>query len=99
MSPIDAASRHTAPLIALANTGGVHAVRVIWSEGLDRVIATPFHGAVDDNGQATTGGAIIDLRAYDEKQLEGEDHVEAAGAGLALQRHGLGDGCPDGDDR
>jgi hypothetical protein len=68
--PIAAPSRHTAPLVALAKTGGVHAVRVIWSEGFDRVIATPFHGAVDDNGQSTTGGAIIDLQAYDEKQLK-----------------------------
>jgi hypothetical protein len=69
-APIDAASRHTAALTALAASDRVHAVRVIWSEGLDRVIATPFHGAVDDNGKATTGGAIIDLRAYDEKQLD-----------------------------
>jgi hypothetical protein len=69
-APIDAASRRTATLAELAKAGRVHAVRVVWSEGFDRLVATPFHGAIDDNGQPTTGGAIIDLQAYDEKQLK-----------------------------
>jgi hypothetical protein len=68
--PVDAGSRTTARLAQLAAAGRVHAVRVVWSEGLDRVVTTPFAAGVDDNGQPTTGGAIIDLRAYDEARLE-----------------------------
>jgi hypothetical protein len=68
--PVDAASRHTGRLVELASAGKLHGVRVIWSEGLDRVIATPFDAGAEDNGQPTTGGAIIDLQAYDEKQLK-----------------------------
>lgn len=69
--PIDAAARgSTARLAELARAGGVHAVRVVWSEGLDRVVTTPFAGTVEDNGQPTTGGAVIDLQAYDEQHLK-----------------------------
>ena len=67
---VDPASRSTARLAELATAGRIHAVRVVWTEGLDRVVATPFAGAVADNGQPTTGGAVIDLQAYDEQRLE-----------------------------
>ena len=69
--PIDAGARgSTARLAELARAGGIHAVRVVWSEGVDRIVTTPFAGAVDDNGQPTTGGAVIDLQAYDEQHLK-----------------------------
>jgi hypothetical protein len=68
--PVDASSRTTTPLAELAAAGRVHAVRVVWSEGLDRVVTTPFAAGVDDNGQPTTGGAIIDLQKYDESRLD-----------------------------
>jgi hypothetical protein len=68
--PVDPAARTTARLSELAASGKVHAVRVVWTEGLDRVITTPFAAGVDDNGQPTTGGAIIDLQAYDEARLK-----------------------------
>src|SRR5262245_17015918 len=47
--PVDAASRHTARLTELAAAGKLHGVRVIWSEGFDHLVATPFDGAVEDN--------------------------------------------------
>ena len=96
---VEPAARTTARLTELAAAGRVHAVRVVWSEGLDRVVTTPFAAGVDDNGQPTTGGAIIDLQAYDDKQLEGQDQLEAARAGLAFQRDAVGGGRPRGDDR
>jgi hypothetical protein len=68
--PIDAGSRGTDQLAELARAGRIHAVRVVWSEGLDRIVTTPFAGADEDNGQPTTGGAVIDLQAYDEQQLK-----------------------------
>ena len=68
--PVEAASRTTARLTELAAAGRVHAVRVVWTEGLDRVVTTPFAAGVDDNGQPTTGGAMIDLQAYDEQRLK-----------------------------
>jgi len=68
--PVDPAARTTARLAELAATGKVHAVRVVWSEGLDRVVTTPFAAGVDDSGQPTTGGAIIDLQGYDEVRLK-----------------------------
>ncbi len=67
---VEPAARTTARLTELAAAGRVHAVRVVWSEGLDRVVTTPFAAGVDDNGQPTTGGAIIDLQAYDDVQLK-----------------------------
>jgi hypothetical protein len=68
--PIDAGSRGTEALTGLARAGRIHAVRVVWSEGLDRIVTTPFAAGVEDNGQPTTGGAVIDLQAYDEQQLK-----------------------------
>ena len=68
--PVDAGSRTTARLAELAAAGRLHAVRIVWSEGLDCVVTTPFAAGVDDNGQPTTGGAIIDLQAYDEQRLK-----------------------------
>jgi hypothetical protein len=69
--PIEAGARgSTARLAELARAGGIHAVRVVWSEGFDRIVTTPFAGAVDDNGRPTTGGAVIDLQAYDEQHLK-----------------------------
>jgi hypothetical protein len=68
--PVDPAARTTARLAELATSGKLHAVRVVWSEGFDRVVATPFAAGLDDNGQPTTGGAIIDLQAYDEARLK-----------------------------
>lgn len=78
-APIDVESRQTARLVELARAGRIHAVRVTWSEGLDRVIATPFDGTVEDSGEPTTGGAIIDLQAYDEKHLKAKITSKALG--------------------
>lgn len=70
--PVAEADRRPARLRELATAGKLHAVRVTLKEGFDAVTATPYHGAIDDNGQATKGGAIIDLQAYNEKQLEAQ---------------------------
>jgi hypothetical protein len=69
-APVPEEARKPAPLAELGKSGKIHAVRVVWTEGFDAVTATPFHSAVEDNGQPTKGGVIIDLRAYNEKRLD-----------------------------
>lgn len=77
--PVTAEDRKVARLTDLAKTGKVRAVRIVWKEGFDSVTATPFHAALADNGQPTTGGAIIDLQAYDDKRLE--SHIKSKALG------------------
>jgi hypothetical protein len=57
----------------------VRAVRVVWKEGVDSLTATPYHNALEDNGQPTKGGAQIDLKAYDDKRLEAQINSKALG--------------------
>jgi hypothetical protein len=56
-------------LLALAKAGRIRALRVVWTEGLDRVLVTPYHGQVDEIGQPVRGAAVIDLKRYDGKRL------------------------------
>ena len=44
-------------------------MRVIWSEGLDRVFVTPYHAGVTESGQPVRGAAVLDLKAFNEKRL------------------------------
>ncbi len=67
-APIPASSRTRASLADLAGRGGVHAVQVTWNEASGELVATPFHSEVEGSGQPTTGGATIDLRAYDQRR-------------------------------
>lgn len=69
---IPAASRVPTALVDLAKRGQIHAVRVIWKEGYDTLIATPFINEVEQSGRSTTGGVMIDLRAYDERKLSAQ---------------------------
>jgi hypothetical protein len=65
-------SRDPEALAKLAKQGLIHAVRVVWTEGVDGLTATAFHADVAQSGQPTRGGATIDLRAYDEKRLSAQ---------------------------
>jgi hypothetical protein len=77
--PVAAADQRPARLAELARDGKVRAVRVVWKEGFDSLTATPYHNALEDNGQPTTGGAQIDLQAYDDKRLEAQINSKALG--------------------
>ena len=77
--PVAAEDRKVSRLAELAKAGKVRAIRIVWKEGFDSVTATPFHAALADNGQPTTGGAIIDLQAYDDKRLESQIKSKALG--------------------
>jgi hypothetical protein len=77
--PVPAADRRPSRLADLARAGKVHAVRVTWKSGFDDVTATPFHGSLDDNGQPTRGGVILDLQGLDEKRLKAHVHSKALG--------------------
>ena len=54
-------------------------MRVVWKEGFDSLTATPYHNALEDNGQPTKGGAQIDLQAYDDKRLEAQINSKSLG--------------------
>jgi hypothetical protein len=77
--PVTAADQKPARLAELARDGKVRAVRVVWKEGFDSLTATPYHNALEDNGQPTKGGAQIDLQAYDDKRLEAQINSKALG--------------------
>jgi hypothetical protein len=77
--PVAAADQKPARLAELARDGKLRAVRVVWKEGFDSLTATPYHNALEDNGQITTGGAQIDLQAYDDKRLEAQINSKALG--------------------
>jgi hypothetical protein len=49
---------------------GLEAIRIEWIEGLDGLVAIPYHRALPDSGEPTEGGAAIDLQRYDERRLE-----------------------------
>jgi hypothetical protein len=76
---IAATSRVPAALVDLAKRGRIHAVRVIWKEGTDGLTATPFHDEVEGSGQPTVGGAMIDLRAYNERRLSAKINSKPLG--------------------
>jgi hypothetical protein len=76
---VAAADQKPARLAELARDGKVRAVRVVWKEGVDSLTATPYHNALEDNGQPTKGGAQIDLKAYDDKRLEAQINSKALG--------------------
>ena len=76
---VAAADQKPARLAELARDGKVRAVRVVWKEGFDSLTATPYHNALEDNGQPTNGGAQIDLQAYDDKRLEAQINSKSLG--------------------
>lgn len=76
---VAAADQKPARLTELARDGKLRAVRVVWKEGFDSLTATPYHNAIEDNGQPTKGGAQIDLQAYDDKRLEAQINSKALG--------------------
>ncbi len=73
------ADQKPARLAELARDGKLRAVRVVWKEGFDSLTATPYHNALEDNGQPTKGGAQIDLQAYDDKRLEAQINSKSLG--------------------
>jgi hypothetical protein len=76
--------RRPARLAELARDGKVRAVRVTWKSGFDAVTATPFHAALEDSGQPTMGGVILDLQGLDDKRLKAHVHSKALGQDWAF---------------
>jgi Ankyrin repeats (3 copies) len=68
--PVAPADRAPDRLALLSREGRLHAIRVAFSEGLDGVVATPYHADVEQSGQPTAGGAEIDVAALDEQHIE-----------------------------
>lgn len=104
---VPAGSRLPPALTDLAKRGQIHAVRVIWKEGTDSLTATPLHSEVEGSGTPTVGGAMIDLRAYNEKRLTAQINskplgqtwhfnatLEAAVAPVALTKEDVAEPVP-----
>jgi hypothetical protein len=70
--PVEPADRRPGQLRALAAEGKVKGVRVLWGEGYDRVEAVPYHVDLEVSGMRGPERPTLDLKAYDEKNLEAE---------------------------
>ena len=70
--PVEPADRLPVRLRALAADGKVKGVRVLWAEGYDRVEAVPYHVDLEVSGMRGPERPTLDLKAYDEKNLEAE---------------------------
>jgi len=69
--PVAAADRTPARLADLAAAGTLKAVRMLWLEGSDTVYATPYHGALAQNGRRGLEHPSLDLQRFDGERFEG----------------------------
>jgi hypothetical protein len=102
--PVAPADRSPERLAALAAAGKVRAVRVVWKEGFDAVMASPYHSGLAQSGRLGAEHPTINLDRYDDKRFEGyvkskmlgqdwffEAHIKAdlvAGGSFALEEEG-----------
>jgi len=65
------ADRTPARLLELSTAGKLKAVRVLWKEGVDRVVAAPYHQALPQSGHLGSAHPSINLDRYDAERFEG----------------------------
>ncbi|MBI2836698.1 MAG: ankyrin repeat domain-containing protein [Acidobacteria bacterium] len=63
-------SRSVKGLRDLALSGKVHGLRIVWSEGFDQLTVAPYHRGLIDCGLTSRARPTIDIKAYDEKNLD-----------------------------
>lgn len=78
-APIAEADRDPARLLELSKTGAIHALRVIWSEGLDTVAAVPYHSAIPSSGKRAMERPTLEFDRLDDTQLEVRIHSKMIG--------------------
>ncbi|HEX7252067.1 MAG TPA: ankyrin repeat domain-containing protein [Thermoanaerobaculia bacterium] len=66
------ADRTVARLTELANTGKLHAVRILWRVGQDAVYVAPYDPALPQSGRRSLQHPTINLRAYGSGKLDAE---------------------------
>ena len=69
--PVAPDDRTPARLAALAAAGKLKAVRVLWHEGFDTVVAVPYYPAYALSGKRGSEQPSIDLERYDKERFEG----------------------------
>jgi hypothetical protein len=66
------ADRSPERLRALASSGTLHAVRLLWKYGTDAVAVVPYHTGVAESGRAFASMSTINLSALNDKRVEAE---------------------------
>jgi hypothetical protein len=93
--PIAEEDRRSSRIAELAREGRLHAVKVRWRVGYDDLAAVPYHQAVAETGTTVRGMGKIDLKAFDDDNVDakvgsrrlGQDWHYSAHVKAAL-RHG-----------
>lgn len=86
-APVAAADRTPERLAALAAAGKVRAVRVVWKEGFDAVMASPYHSALAQSGRLGAEHPTINLDRYDDKRFEGYVKSKMLGQDWFFEAH------------
>jgi len=77
--PIAPADRVPARLLALANAGAIHAVRIRWTYGGDNVTVTPYHRDIAESGRAFQHFATLNLSKFDDISVDAEFKAKMLG--------------------
>jgi len=86
-APVAAADRTPERLAALAAAGKVRAVRVVWKEGFDAVMASPYHSGLAQSGKLGAEHPTINLDRYDDKRFEGYVKSKMLGQDWFFEAH------------
>src|SRR5712692_5869 len=70
--PVAPADRAPARLLALAQAGTLHAVRIRWTYGGDNVTVAPYHREIADSGRAFQQFATLNLSKFDDHNVDAE---------------------------
>jgi len=84
-APVAPGDRTPARLAELAAAGKLRAVRVLWAEGLDRVVAVPYALGLPDSGKRGVEHPSIDLERYDGARFEGSIQSKMLGQSWFFQ--------------
>lgn len=70
--PVAQSDRTPERLLALANAGTLHAVRIRWTYGGDNVTVTPYHRDIAGSGRAFQRFATLNLSRLDDTSVDAE---------------------------
>jgi hypothetical protein len=77
--PVAPADRVPDRLLALANAGTIHAVRIRWTYGADNVTVTPYHRGIAASGRAFQRFATLNLTKFDDTSVDAEFKAKMLG--------------------
>lgn len=77
--PVPPAERTPRGLFMLASAGRIHALRIRWTDGTDTLTVTPYHQGIAESGRAFEHLATLDLRKYDDSNVDADFTSKALG--------------------